>query len=79
MRRVAPLFLIVAVVLGAACAEIPSYDLVIANGRVLDPESGLDAVRHIGISGDSVAAISETPLQGARVIDAANHLSLIHI
>ena len=74
MRRVAPLFLIVAVVLGAACAEIPSYDLVIANGRVLDPESGLDAVRHIGISGDSIAAISETPLQGARVIDAANHI-----
>ena len=74
MRRVAPLFLIVAVVFGAACAEIPSYDLVIANGRVLDPESGLDAVRHIGISGDSIAAISETPLQGARVIDAANHI-----
>jgi len=74
MRRVAPLFLIVAVVLGAACAEIPSYDLVIANGRVLDPESGLDAVRHIGISGDSIMAISETPLQGARVIDAANHI-----
>jgi N-acyl-D-aspartate/D-glutamate deacylase len=74
MRRVAPLFLIVAVVLGAACADIPSYDLVIANGRVLDPESGLDAVRHIGIAGDSIAAITETPLQGARVIDAANHI-----
>ncbi len=74
MRRVAPLFLIVAVVFGAACAETPSYDLVVANGRVIDPESGLDAVRHIGISGDSIAAISETPLQGARVIDAANHI-----
>ena len=50
----------------------PAYDLVLANGRVIDPESGLDAVRHVGIRGGSIAAISETPLAGARVIDAAN-------
>jgi dihydroorotase len=74
MRRAAPLVVIAAVVFGVGCAETPSYDLVIANGRVMDPESGLDAVRHIGISGDSIAAISETPLQGTRVIDAANHV-----
>ena len=75
MRRVAPLFLIAVAAVGAACAGAPaSYDLVVANGRVIDPESGLDAVRHIGISGDSIVAISETPLQGTRVIDAANHV-----
>ena len=50
----------------------PTYDLVIANGRVMDPESGVDAVRHVGISGSTIAAISETPLAGTRVIDAAN-------
>jgi N-acyl-D-aspartate/D-glutamate deacylase len=50
----------------------PAYDLVIANGRVIDPESGLEAVRHVGIRGGSIAAISETPLAGARVIDAGN-------
>ena len=35
----------------AACATQPpvTYDLVIANGRVMDPESNLDDVRHIGI------------------------------
>ena len=33
------------------------FDLVIANGRVVDPESGLDAVRSIGIRGGSIAAI----------------------
>ena len=54
--------------------EAPSFDLVIANGRVVDPESGLDAVRHVGIRGASIAAISETPLTGTRVIDAANHV-----
>jgi dihydroorotase len=61
------------IVLGA-CSTPPTYDLVVANGRVMDPESGLDAVRHIGIAGDSIAAISETPLRGTRVIDATNHV-----
>lgn len=67
---------IAAVVVGAASAEQPAprYDLVIANGRVMDPESGLDAVRHVGIRAGTIEAISETPLTGARVIDAARHV-----
>jgi dihydroorotase len=36
---------------------------------VVDPASGLDAVRYIGIEGSKIAAISETPLQGRTVID----------
>ena len=63
--------------LGVAAASLgqpAGYDLVIANGRVMDPESGLDAVRHVGIRGGTVAAISGTPLAGARVIDAARHV-----
>ncbi len=47
------------------------YDLVIANGRVMDPASGLDAIRHVGISNDRIAVISSSALTGARVIDAA--------
>ena len=41
---------IAAVVLGAspAHAQAGAYDIVIRNGRVIDPESGLDAVRSIG-------------------------------
>ena len=56
----------------AACArdQAPPYDLVVANGRVLDPESGLDAVRHVGIRGGKIQAVSEAPLTGVRVIDA---------
>ena len=56
----------------AACATQPpvTYDLVIANGRVMDPESGLDAVRHVGIRGGKIEAVSATPLAGTRVIDA---------
>ena len=65
-----------AVVVAAGCSGPPAqqFDLVVANGRVMDPESGLDAVRHVGIRGGTIEAISETPLQGARVIDAANHV-----
>ena len=47
-----------------------TYDLVIRGGRVIDPESHLDAVRNVGIRGGKVAAISAAPLQGRTVIDA---------
>ncbi len=47
------------------------YSLVINNGRVIDPETGLDAVRHIGINGDSIETISEQVLSGDSIIDAS--------
>jgi N-acyl-D-aspartate/D-glutamate deacylase len=46
------------------------YDLVIRGGRVMDPETGLDAVRDVGIRGGEIARISEAPLEGARVLPA---------
>jgi N-acyl-D-aspartate/D-glutamate deacylase len=46
------------------------YDLVIQGGRVLDPETGLDAVRNIGIRAGTIARITSEPLNGARVLDA---------
>ena len=51
-------------------ASSETYDLVIANGRVMDPESGLDGVRSIGIRGGKVAAVSEKPLTANATIDA---------
>lgn len=47
------------------------YDLVLHGGRVIDPETGLDAVRDVGISGGRIATVSTVALQGARVIDAS--------
>ncbi len=47
------------------------YDLVIANGRVLDPETGLDAIRNLGIKFGRIVAISASPLAGRDVIDAS--------
>ena len=46
------------------------YDLVVANGRVIDPESKLDAVRHLGIRGGKIVAVSAAPLSGKATIDA---------
>jgi N-acyl-D-aspartate/D-glutamate deacylase len=51
-------------------AEGEAYDVVIANGRVVDPESGLDAVRNVGISGGKIKAISRGALKGKQTIDA---------
>lgn len=48
-----------------------AYDVVIAGGRVMDPETGLDAVRNVGINGGRVARISAEPLVGKRVLDAS--------
>src|SRR5437868_9545838 len=53
-----------------ACHMGPNYDTVILNGRVLDPETGLDAVRNVGISGGQIQTVSSDPIQGERVIDA---------
>src|SRR5712671_7403050 len=45
------------------------YDIVLANGRVMDPESNLDAVRNVGIRGGRIAAVSTSTLEGRMVVD----------
>jgi N-acyl-D-aspartate/D-glutamate deacylase len=76
MRHPNALIAAAAALMLAGCARqtAPTYDLVIANGRVIDPESGLDAVRSVGIRGGTIEVVSATPLAGARVIDAARHV-----
>jgi N-acyl-D-aspartate/D-glutamate deacylase len=54
----------------AATRGTESFDVVIDNGRVMDPESGLNAVQNVGIRAGKVVAISNEPLQGKRTIDA---------
>ena len=54
----------------ASPAFAQTYDLVIEGGRVMDPESGVDAVRNVGISQGKVARIAAEKLAGTRVIEA---------
>ena len=58
-----------------ACGEpAPAYDVVINHGRVIDPESQLDAVRSIGIRNGKIVAVSKTPLAAPREIDVSNRV-----
>lgn len=59
-----------AVILLPLLAFSQTYDLVIEGGRVLDPETGLDAVRNVGISQGKISKISTEALAGKRVISA---------
>ena len=47
------------------------YDLVIEGGRVMDPETGLDGVRNVGIRDSKIARVSADTMNGRRVIQAA--------
>ena len=48
-----------------------SYSLVIEGGRVIDPESGLDAIRNVGVTGGRIESITDGDLEGDETIDAA--------
>jgi len=48
-----------------------NFDIVLRGGRVMDPESGLDAVRTVGIRGNKIASISPNQLRGKVEIDCA--------
>jgi hypothetical protein len=51
-----------------------TYDVVVSNGRVMDPETGLDAVRNVGVKDGKIAAITEQPIEGKETIDATGHV-----
>lgn len=46
------------------------YDVVIAGGRVIDPESGLDGIRNVGVRDGVVRAVTTEPITGRSRIDA---------
>jgi N-acyl-D-aspartate/D-glutamate deacylase len=55
----------------AAQPSTPLYDIVLEGGRVMDPETGLDAVRNVGIRDGRIVRISSDTLSGRRVIPAS--------
>ncbi len=48
------------------------YDIVIENGRVIDPETRFDRVANVGIDGTTITAITEAKLNSRVTIDAGN-------
>jgi hypothetical protein len=55
---------------GAAETGAAQFDVVIRDGRVMNPETGLDAVMNLGITAGQIAAVSREPLKGKAEIDA---------
>jgi dihydroorotase len=55
---------------GNSSAANQDYDVVIVNGRVMDPETGLNAPRNVGISGGKITAISGAAITGKTTINA---------
>ena len=55
---------------GRADSASRTYDVVILNGRVMDPDSELDAVRNVGIAGNRIAIVTEEAISGIDTINA---------
>jgi len=68
MHRLISLFLLLFLTTIVAAQQ---YDLVFEGGRVIDPETGLDGVRNVGICDGRIARISTEPLSGRRVVHAS--------
>lgn len=51
-------------------AAAQTIDTVILDGRVMDPETGLDAIRNVGILDGRIATITKSPIKGQQTIAA---------
>jgi adenine deaminase len=50
------------------------YDIVILNGRVMDPETEFDGIRNVGIKDGRIVTITEDDISGNETIDATDHV-----
>lgn len=46
-------------------------DVAFTGARVIDPETGLDDVRNVGVAGGTIVAVGTGPINARRVVDAA--------
>ncbi len=54
--------------------QAQEFDLVILNGRVMDPETNFDAVRNVGVKDGKIVVITEDAIAGNDSIDATGHV-----
>lgn len=58
----------------ATTAVSQDFDMVILNGRVMDPETMLDAVLNVGINDGTIEIITSDEIAGTETIDATGHV-----
>ena len=66
---VAVLLSLVALAPHGLTTQTEPFDLVLAGGRVLDPETALDATRNVGIREGRIAAVTVEPLVARETLD----------
>ena len=60
--------------LGGTSVFAQTYDVVILNGRVMDPETGFDQIANVGISDGWIVKITTNPIDGEDSLDATGHV-----
>jgi len=63
-------FAALALAVATTTLDAQVYDRVILGGRVMDPASGLDATRNVGIRGNRIAMITASPIAGRDTLEA---------
>ena len=71
MSRLCPILLLLVLQAATLPAQrVPGYDRVILGGQVMDPASGLDAVRNVGLRDGRIAVITTEAVRGRDTVDA---------
>ena len=58
----------------AGVAADTEFDLVILNGRVIDPETNFDGIRNVGVKDGRIALITEESIAGKETVDATGKI-----
>ena len=73
IRNFCWVFVLFSLILTGSAVAV-EYDLVISNGRVMDPETAYDEIANVGIKGGSIAVITKDEISGNETIDATGHV-----
>ena len=71
MKTVPTYLLTLLAILMVQAIMAQDYDLVILNGRVMDPETMHDAVKNVGVKDGIIVTITKEKIQGKETIDAS--------
>ncbi len=69
MKSISTLFVLLLFTAFIYAQSTTEYDIVLTGGRVIDPETKLDAIRNVGINNNRIAQISSEPLKGKQEIN----------
>jgi N-acyl-D-amino-acid deacylase len=55
--------------IGTLTIHAQDYDIVLKGGRVMDPETSLDAIMNVGIKDGKIAVMTKEEISGKEIID----------